>query len=46
MIQKTDWASLKSDICKLDICELQTAGIDFSRLSNTLKSDAIKKAKS
>ena len=46
LLKKTDLSSLKSDICKLSICELQTTPPDFSGLSNTLKSDAIKKAES
>ena len=45
-LPKNYLTSLKSDIYKLHICELQTARIDFSSLCNTLKEDAIKKAKS
>ena len=39
----SDLASLKSDVGELDIGKLKTVTDDLSKLTNTLKSDVVKK---
>ena len=41
--EKSDLASLKSEIDKLDIRKLETTPADLSKLSNVVKNEAIKK---
>ena len=41
--EKSDLASLKSEIDKLDIRKLETTPADLSKLSNVVKTEAIKK---
>ena len=40
---KTNLASLKTDVDKLDIDKLKAVSTDFSKLSNVVKNDAVKK---
>ena len=41
---KTNLASLKTEVDKLDIDKLVTVPVDLSRLSNVVKNDVVKKA--
>ena len=41
--EKSDLASLKSEIDKLDIRKLETTPADLSKVSNVVKNEAIKK---
>ena len=41
---KSDLASLKAEIDKIDICKLKTVPIDLSKLSNVVNNDAVNKA--
>ena len=41
--EKADFATLKSDIDKLDIGKLKTAPVDLNKLSDIVKNEAVKK---
>ena len=41
---KTNWASLKTEVDKLDIVKLVPVSVDLSKLSDAVKNDAVKKA--
>ena len=41
--KKADFATLKSDIDKLDIGKLKTAPVDLNKLSDIVKNEAVKK---
>ena len=41
--KKADFATLKSDIDKLDIGKLETAPVDLNKLSDIVKNQAVKK---
>ena len=41
---KTNLASLKTEVDKLDIDKLATVPVDLSKLSNVVKNDVVKKA--
>ena len=41
---KTNWSSLKTELDKLDIDKLVPVPTDFSKLSNVVKNDVVKKA--
>ena len=41
--KEADLASLKVDVNELDIDKLKTVAVDLSKLSNVVKSDAVKK---
>ena len=45
MSKKVYWASLKSEIDKLDIGKLETTPVDLSKLSDVVKNEVIKKDK-
>ena len=42
LLKKADLASLKSEIDKLDIDELETIPVDLSKLSNVVKHETVK----
>ena len=42
-VQKTNLASLKTEVDKLDIDKLVTAPVDLSKLSNVVKNEVLKK---
>ena len=42
-VKKADFATLKSDIDKLDISKLETAPVDLNKLSDIVKNQAVKK---
>ena len=45
MSKKVYWASLKSEIDKLDIGKLETTPVDLSKLSDVVKNEVVKKDK-
>ena len=44
LLKKTDLASLKSNVDKIDVDKLKTVPIDFIKLSNLVKNEVIKKS--
>ena len=43
LVKKDDLASLKLEIDKLDIAELETTPVDLSKLSDVAKNEIVKK---
>ena len=43
-VLKTNWASLKTEVDKLDIDKLEPVPVDLNKQSNAVKNDVIEKA--
>ena len=42
---KTNLASLKTEVDKIDVRKLKTVSVDLAKLSNVVKTDVVKKTK-